>query len=127
MKFVLHSSKEFFTFIRFWRIINRCRVNISNFLINHSLAGADVLNFFIKFVKIPCAKTRTVFHPITVQGITLMNIVLQNSSGPLAKLRASFGVDAVTDGDDGFQTVKSDRPVHISISLFLNYREILGS
>ena len=108
MKFILHSSKKFFTFKSLWRIINRSRVNISNFLINSPFAGTNIFNLFVKLFKISGAETRPVFHSVHIQGIALVNIVFQNSSSPLSKLCASLGIYPITNGNNGFKTIKSD-------------------
>lgn len=106
MRFVLNRCKEFFGVCRFWRIVNRRCVNIGNFLIGHPLTGPDVPNLLQQLIKKSCTEAGTVLKTIAVNGKTFMDILLKDRNRPLPELGASFGIDPVTNGNDGFQRIK---------------------
>ena len=64
---------------------------------------------------------------LLVEGEATDQVVAQGAGGPLAKVHAALGIDAVTDGDDGVEVVVSQRPSDPTTALGSNYREILGS
>lgn len=69
----------------------------------------------------------TLLKPALVERVASDKVIAKRSGGPDAKLRATFGVDAVGDRDDGVEVIVPDFAPDLSAPLGLNYREILGS
>src|SRR5262245_59244558 len=57
---------------------------------------------------------------LLVQRVTAKQVVFESAGGPDAKLGATFGVDAVADGEDRIQVVVFDLADHLPFSFELN-------
>lgn len=76
---------------------------VCNFLVKHPLAGADVFDFFVKFVKISGAESGAIFESVAIQHITFVDVAFEDFCCPLPKLDASFRIDTVANRNNCFQ------------------------
>jgi len=73
------------------------------------------------------AKERPVLHALLVKHISTYGILAQNTCSPLPELSSTEAVHAVTNCDDGIETIEKEVTTDIPISFATNYRDFLGS
>ena len=127
MELVLNGGEKVPGFAGLGGIINGGGVNISDLLIGHALAGADIADFLEQFIEEPGAEPGAVLETVAVNGKAFMDAIPQDANRPLAELGAALGIDAVADGDDRLEGIAGDLASDFAGAFGLNYREILGS
>lgn len=123
MQLVLDGGEELLRHGRVGAVIHRQRAEISDFLVEPPLAGADFPDALQQFVEIvPAEHLFALLQTFIIQHEALGDELAQCSRGPDAELGGLVAVHPVADGDDGVEVVElhlaGNRPATFGPSYF---------
>jgi len=106
MQFVLHGGKETLGGLGGQVVVNGGGVDVSDFLVEFTLAHTDFPDALELFFKVFFAEDGAViFEALVIHRIALDGEGFDDVGGPFAELHGAFGVDLVANGDNGGEVV----------------------
>lgn len=117
MQLVLNGSKEILRNFFAGIVVNRCRIDIRDLLVEIAFRRANIADSLQKLLEITVS---AVFQPFIVKGKTLLNEFMQPCRGPPPESCGYRGLDTVTDGDDDIEIVMSNLSMNLPFSFLLN-------